>query len=76
MAGGDRVTLALLQGVLNTFVLFVARIIGKTVDRAPFKTIGIHRAGRLVGKLRRCKPARHQVQPGEFFLEESHDARK
>ena len=27
------VTLALLQGVLNTFVIFVARIIGGVVDR-------------------------------------------
>ncbi len=31
------VTLALLQGVLNTFVIFLARIIGGIVDRALFK---------------------------------------
>ncbi len=31
------VTLALLQGVLNTFVIFLARIIGSFVDRALFK---------------------------------------
>jgi heat shock protein HtpX len=31
------VTLALLQGVLNTFVIFLARIIGSIVDRALFK---------------------------------------
>jgi heat shock protein HtpX len=34
VANGDMVTLALLQGVLNTFVIFLARIIGSFVDRA------------------------------------------
>jgi heat shock protein HtpX len=34
VANGDMVTLALLQGVLNTFVIFLARIIGGVVDRA------------------------------------------
>jgi heat shock protein HtpX len=33
VANGDMVTLALLQGVLNTFVIFLARIIGGLVDR-------------------------------------------
>jgi heat shock protein HtpX len=37
VANGDMVTLALLQGVLNTFVIFLARIIGNFVDRALFK---------------------------------------
>jgi heat shock protein HtpX len=37
VANGDMVTLALLQGVLNTFVIFLARIIGGLVDRAIFK---------------------------------------
>jgi heat shock protein HtpX len=37
VANGDMVTLALLQGVLNTFVIFLARIIGSLVDRALFK---------------------------------------
>jgi len=37
VANGDMVTLALLQGVLNTFVIFLARIIGSFVDRALFK---------------------------------------
>jgi len=37
VANGDMVTLALLQGVLNTFVIFLARIIGSVVDRALFK---------------------------------------
>ncbi|GAB5450651.1 MAG: protease HtpX [Halioglobus sp.] len=38
VANGDMVTLALIQGVVNTFVMFFARIIGHTVDRVIFKT--------------------------------------
>ncbi len=37
VANGDMVTMALLQGVVNTFVIFLARIIGGFVDRAVFK---------------------------------------
>jgi len=37
VANGDMVTMALLQGVLNTFVIFLGRIIGGIVDRALFK---------------------------------------
>lgn len=33
VANGDMVTLSLIQGVVNTFVMFFARIIGDTVDR-------------------------------------------
>lgn len=33
VANGDMVTMALLQGVLNTFVIFLARVIGTVVDR-------------------------------------------
>jgi heat shock protein HtpX len=33
IANGDMVTLTLLQGILNTFVIFVSRIIGGVVDR-------------------------------------------
>jgi heat shock protein HtpX len=38
VANGDMVTLALIQGVVNTFVVFFARIIGHVVDRVVFKT--------------------------------------
>ena len=38
VANGDMVTLALIQGVVNTFVLFLSRVIGHTVDRLIFKT--------------------------------------
>ena len=37
VANGDMVTLTLIQGVVNTFVMFLARIIGHTVDRVIFK---------------------------------------
>jgi heat shock protein HtpX len=38
VANGDMVTMTLLQGVINTFVIFLSRIIGHTVDRVVFKT--------------------------------------
>lgn len=38
VANGDMVTLTMIQGVVNTFVMFLARIIGHTVDRVIFKT--------------------------------------
>ena len=38
VANGDMVTLALIQGVVNTFVFFLSRVIGHIVDRAVFKT--------------------------------------
>lgn len=34
VANGDMVTMTLLQGVMNTFVIFLARVIGTVVDRA------------------------------------------
>lgn len=37
IANGDMVTLTLIQGVVNTFVIFISRIIGHTVDRLIFK---------------------------------------
>jgi heat shock protein HtpX len=38
VANGDMVTLTLIQGVVNTFVVFLARVVGYVVDRAIFKT--------------------------------------
>jgi heat shock protein HtpX len=38
VANGDMVTMTLLQGVLNTFVIFLSRIIGNIVDRAIFRS--------------------------------------
>ncbi len=37
VANGDMVTLALIQGVVNTFVIFFSRVIGHFVDRVIFK---------------------------------------
>ena len=45
VANGDMVTLALIQGVVNTFVMFFSRIIGHTIDRAVFKTERGHGPG-------------------------------
>jgi heat shock protein HtpX len=38
VANGDMVTMALLQGVVNTFVIFISRVIGYVVDRTVFRT--------------------------------------
>ena len=38
VANGDMVTMALMQGVVNTFVYFFATVIGYVVDRVVFKT--------------------------------------
>jgi len=37
VANGDMVTLALIQGVVNTFVVFLSRVVGYVVDRTVFK---------------------------------------
>lgn len=37
VANGDMITMGLLQGVLNTFVIFISRVIGLIVDKAVFK---------------------------------------
>jgi heat shock protein HtpX len=38
VANGDMVTMGLLQGVVNTFVIFLSRVVGHVVDRVVFKT--------------------------------------
>lgn len=38
VANGDMVTMTLLQGVVNTFVIFLSRVVGHVVDRVVFKT--------------------------------------
>lgn len=38
VSNGDMVTMALLQGVVNTFVVFLSRIVGFVVDRVVFRT--------------------------------------
>jgi heat shock protein HtpX len=38
VANGDMVTLTLIQGVVNTFVVFLSRVVGSIVDRTVFRT--------------------------------------
>jgi len=38
VSNGDMVTMGLLQGVVNTFVIFLSRVVGHVVDRVVFKT--------------------------------------
>jgi heat shock protein HtpX len=45
VANGDMVTMALMQGVLNTFVIFLSRVVGFVVDRTVFKTERGHGPG-------------------------------
>ena len=42
VANGDMVTLTLIQGVINTFVIFLSRVIGHFVDRVVFKVESGH----------------------------------
>jgi len=45
VANGDMVTLTLVQGVVNTFVIFLSRVIGYVVDRVVFKNNSGHGIG-------------------------------
>ena len=54
VANGDMVTLALIQGVVNTFVIFLSRVIGYVVDRVVFKSRARPRPGVL--RHRRSSP--------------------
>jgi hypothetical protein len=67
-ANGDMVTLALIQGVVNTFVMFLSRVIGHLVDKVVFKTETGSRSGllrhddhRRTGAGRACIDHRHVV---------------
>jgi heat shock protein HtpX len=42
IANGDMVTLTLIQGVVNTFVIFLSRVIGHLVDKVVFRTERSH----------------------------------
>ena len=48
IANGDMVTLALIQGVVNTFVVFLSRIVGHIVDRVILKNNQGHGIGYFV----------------------------
>lgn len=51
VANGDMITLALVQGVVNTFVIFLSRVIGHIVDRTVFRTERGHGPGFLITAL-------------------------
>jgi len=48
VANGDMVTLTLIQGVVNTFVIFLSRIIGHVVDRVILKNESGHGIGYFI----------------------------
>ena len=48
VANGDMVTLTLIQGVVNTFVIFIARVVGYFVDRVVLKNENGHGIGFFV----------------------------
>jgi heat shock protein HtpX len=48
VANGDMVTLALIQGVVNTFVVFLSRVVGHVVDRVILKNNRGHGMGYFV----------------------------
>lgn len=49
VANGDMVTLTLIQGVVNTFVVFFSRVVGHFVDRVVFKTERGYGPGYYIG---------------------------
>ena len=49
VANGDMVTLTLIQGVVNTFVIFFSRVIGHIIDRVVFKIERGHGPGYWIG---------------------------
>ena len=51
VANGDMVTLALVQGVVNTFVIFLSRIVGHIVDRVVLRNEQGHGIGYFVSVL-------------------------
>ena len=51
VANGDMITLALIQGVVNTFVIFLSRVIGHFVDRVILKNERGHGIGFIITTL-------------------------
>lgn len=51
VANGDMITLTLIQGVVNTFVIFISRIVGHFVDRVIFKNEEGHGIGFFVSTI-------------------------
>lgn len=51
VANGDMVTLALIQGVVNTFVIFASRVVGHIVDRVILKNQSGHGIGFFISSM-------------------------
>ena len=51
VANGDMVTMTLIQGVVNTFVVFFSRIVGHLIDRVVFKTERGYGPGYFIGSI-------------------------
>lgn len=51
VANGDMVTLALIQGVVNTFVIFASRVVGHIIDRVVLKNQRGHGIGYFVSSM-------------------------
>jgi len=51
VANGDMVTMTLIQGVVNTFVVFFSRIVGHLIDRVVFKTERGYGPGYYIGSI-------------------------
>ena len=51
VANGDMVTLALIQGVVNTFVIFASRVVGHIVDRVILKNDSGHGIGFFISSM-------------------------
>ncbi|MFW6037531.1 MAG: protease HtpX [Desulfonatronovibrio sp.] len=51
VANGDMITLTLIQGVVNTFVIFISRIVGHFVDRVIFKNEEGHGIGFFIATI-------------------------
>lgn len=51
VANGDMVTLTLIQGVLNTFVIVLSRLVGQFIDRAVFRNEQGHGVGFFVATM-------------------------
>jgi heat shock protein HtpX len=51
VSNGDMVTMTLIQGVVNTFVVFFSRIVGHFIDRVVFKTERGYGPGYYIGSI-------------------------
>ena len=63
VANGDMVTLTLMQGVVNTFVIFLSRVIGNIIDRAVFRSEDGRGIASFVTVIVLQTGARHSRQP-------------